>query len=52
MPTKSPLWVGRVPAVTGTHCCLANDPAMAAERALYKRYQEFFDIPNESRGAA
>jgi hypothetical protein len=25
---------------------------MIAERALYKRYQEFFDIPNESRGAA
>ena len=29
-----------------------DDPAMAAERALYKRYQEFFDIPNESKGAA
>ena len=29
-----------------------DDPAMAAERALYKRYQDFFDIPNESRNAS
>ena len=29
-----------------------DDPAMAAERALYKRYQDFFDILNESKGAA
>ena len=28
-----------------------DDPAMAAERALYKRYTDFFDIPNESRSA-
>jgi hypothetical protein len=29
-----------------------DDPAMAAERALYKRYTDFFDIPNESRSAS
>ena len=29
-----------------------DDPALAAERALYKRYQDFFDVPNEDRSAS